>query len=375
MAKPVTLDCPGAQPDYPALAIEPDPSSGEWFVSVCNLEPHIVGALGDRLKSLIHVKVADAEGMDGEDLPDLSGDVAVRGGRVCFLPHFPFDPGVRFLAVLDLGVLKRCARRVVLTHEFSIPREAASAEPEVSQVFPSANVLPENLLRFYVRFSNPMRRGRAENNIELLGPDGRPAPDVLYRAPVELWDNSMKCLTILLDPGRLKRGVGPNRMLGPPLEAGRRYTLVVGASMTDVYGHRLRERFSKSFIVSQPIREPVSVAGWKITAPPADGHESLEVIFSRPLDWAQLWHGITVVSKDGERASGKVDVDEGESRWRFTPDTPWRMGHYSVRASPDLEDICGNTHYGPFDGPLRSADELALEKAVRSIPFEVEPIH
>jgi hypothetical protein len=374
MAKPVTLDRPGALPDCPTLAIERDPSGGDWSVSVCNLEPHIVASLGGRLKSLIRVKVADAEGMDGEDLPDLSGDVAVRGGRVCFLPDFPFDRGVRFLAVLDLGVLGP-ARGAVLTREFSIPRETAPAEPEVSQVFPSANVLPENLLRFYVRFSNPMRRGRAENNIELLGPDGRPAPDVLYRAPIELWDNSMKCLTILLDPGRLKRGVGPNRMLGPPLEAGRRYTLVVGAGMTDVYGYRLRDRFSKSFIASQPIREPVAVAGWKITAPSADGYDPLEVIFSRPLDWAQLWHGITVASEDGERASGKVDVDEGETRWRFTPDTPWRMGHYSLRVSPDLEDICGNTYYTPFDGPLRPADELAHEKDVRSIPFEVEPIH
>jgi hypothetical protein len=375
MAKPLKLDRPRAPPESPTLRIEPDPNSGDWSVSVCNLDPDIVASLGDRLKSFIRVKVADTEGMDGEDLPDLSGDVAVRGGRVCFLPDFPFDPGVRFLAVLDLGVLERPARRAVLTREFSIPREAALAEPEVIQVFPSANVLPENLLRFYLRFSNPMRRGRAENNIELLGPDGRPAPDVLYRAPVELWDKSMKCLTILLDPGRLKRGVGPNRTLGPPLEAGRRYTLVVGAGMTDVYGHRLRERFSKSFIVSQPIREPVSVASWKIAAPSADGHDPLEVTFSRPLDWAQLWQGITVASEDGERASGKVDVDEGERRWRFTPDTPWRMGHYSVRVSPDLEDICGNTCYGQFDGPLRSVNELALEKAVRSIPFEVEPIH
>jgi hypothetical protein len=375
MAKPVTLERPGARPKYPTLAIEPEPSSGDWCVSVCNLEPRMVESLGDRLKSLIHVKVADPEGMGGDDLPGVSGDVAVRGGRVCFLPDFPFDPGVRFLAVLDLGVLQRRTGGAVLTRAFSIPREAAPPEPEVSRVFPSANVLPENLLRFYVHFSNPMRRGRAENNIELLGPDGRPARDVLYRAPVELWNSSMKCLTILVDPGRLKRGVGPNRMLGPPLEAGHRYTLVIGAGMIDVHGHRLREQFSKSFIVSQPIREPFAVAGWKIALPSADGHDPLEVIFSRPLDWAQLWHGITVASEDGERASGKVDVDEWETRWRFTPATSWRMGHYSVRVSPDLEDICGNTHYGPFDGPLRSAEELALEKAGCSIPFEVKPIH
>jgi hypothetical protein len=36
------------------------------------------------------------------------------------------------------------------------------------------------------------------------------------------------------------------------------------------------------------------------------------------------------------------------------------------------EDVCGNTPYGAFDGPLRSADEMVLETAARSIPFEVK---
>ena len=108
-------------------------------------------------------------------------------------------------------------------------------------------MLPENLLRLYVLFSNLMQRGRAADNIAILGPDGSPAPDVLYRPPVELWDSNMTCLTILLDPGRLKRGVDPNRMLAPPLSAGQRYTLTVGPGMIDMHGRRLCEGLAKSF--------------------------------------------------------------------------------------------------------------------------------
>jgi hypothetical protein len=239
-------------------------------------------------------------------------------------------------------------------------------------VFPSSDVLPENLLRFYVRFSRPMQRGRVEANIAVLGPDGSPAPDVLYRAPVELWDTSMTCLTILLDPGRLKRGVGPNRMLGPPLKVGERNILSVGSGMIDVQGRPLRQRFTKAFTVCEAVRAPIAIKDWKIAPPTADSRVPLELTFPTPLDWAGLWQGITVVSESGEQIGGRVGIGQDEARWHFTPDAAWRAGFYSIRISPGLEDACGNTPCGAFDGPLRSAEQISLETAARLVPFEVK---
>jgi hypothetical protein len=239
-------------------------------------------------------------------------------------------------------------------------------------VFPSSDVLPENLLRFHVRFSRPMRRGGAEANITILGPDGSAAPDVLYRAPVELWNTSMTCLTILLDPGRLKRGVGPNRMLGPPLKIGERYMLVVGRGMIDAHGRPLRQRFTKAFTVCEPVRAPIAIEHWRIVPPAAASREPLDLTFLTPLDWAGLWHGITVVSEGGEQMSGRISIDQDETRWRFAPAAAWRAGFHSIRISPHLEDACGNTPYGAFDGPFRSAEQVALETAARSVPFEVK---
>ena len=216
-----------------------------WCVSAHSLRPDLVASVGAGIECVLRVMVADAGAADVEDLPDISGEHEVAGGTVRFIPDCPFEPGVRFRAILDLGALGQPGLAEVLSHEFSFPKEAPVTEPEVSQVFPSSDVLPENLLRFCVRFSGPMQRGRAEANVAILRPDGSPAPDVLYRAPVELWDTSMTCLAILLDPGRLKRGVGPNRMLGPPLRVGERYILAVGPGMIDVHGRPLRQRFTK----------------------------------------------------------------------------------------------------------------------------------
>jgi hypothetical protein len=365
-------ECSRAPTNRPALSVERDLSGVGWIVIARNLRPDLVATGRAVLDSLIRVAVADRGAADGDELPDVSGEREVAGGEVRFRPHFPFEPGVRFRAILDLGAIGQAGSGQVLTHEFSFPAEAPEAEAEVSRVFPSADVLPENLLRFHVRFSRPMRRGRAAASIEILGPDGAQAPDVLYRAPVELWDRSMTCLTVLLDPGRLKRGVGPNRLLGPPLKVGGRYKLSIGQGMIDTHGRPLLRRFVKAFIVCKAARAPVAIENWTITPPAPGGHERLAVTFPTPLDWTGLWRGVTVASAGGEQLCGRIDVDQGETRWRFTPDAAWRAGAHSVRISPGLEDACGNTPYGAFDGPLRSADQIDLESAVRSIPFEVK---
>ena len=143
----------------------------------------------------------------GEELPDVLGHYQVLQGEIRFIPYFPFEPGCHYRASFDPRPLGRPELSEVGTLDFSFPREITVVSSEVKNVFPSADSLPENLLRFYACFSNSMQHGRAEEQIRLLGPDGKPAPDVLYRPPVELWDRSMRHLTILLDPGRLKRGV------------------------------------------------------------------------------------------------------------------------------------------------------------------------
>jgi hypothetical protein len=209
-----------------------------------------------------------------------------------------------------------------------------------------------------------------EENIRLLGPDGQPAPDVLYRPPVELWDRSMRHLTILLDPGRLKRGVGPNRELGPPLRAGCKYTLAIGSGMVDLSGRSLREGFSKPFRVAEAVRERIAVKQWKTVLPTTESCEPLALTFPKPLDWALLWRAIDITSKGGQQIDGRIAIDQGETRWSFTPISPWAAGSYFVLTASSLEDVCGNSILEAFDRPFRAANDLVRE-AARSIPFHL----
>ena len=355
----------------PAPRLELEPNGEGWSVAAHGLPPVLSAASVGCLRSLLRVQVDRECEVCSEALPDIAGTCEVLGDSVRFIPDFPFDASISIRAMLDLGMLGQPETFGVLSKVFSFTSPAVSGEAKVSELFPSNAVLPENFLRFYVRFAGPMRRGNAESNIDVLGSDGIPVRDVLYRAPVELWDRSMTCLTILLDPGRLKRGVGPNRKLGPPLKAGNRYTLKVGPGMVDAHGRPLKDGFRHSFSVSEAIREPIAIEDWRVQPPTMGTRQPLVITFPRPLDWAQLWHEIVVTSQTSGLIIGRVDVGCGETRWSFTPETPWRADAYSVRVSPVLEDICGNTPYGPFDGPCRSADDMAGETATRAISFSV----
>jgi hypothetical protein len=284
-------------------------------------------------------------------------------------PHFPFERGLSYRASFDPRPLDCPALSNVLTLEFSLPSEPIALSTEVKHIFPSSDCLPENLLRFYVCFSNSMQRGRVRSKISLLDPDGKPAPDVLYRAPVELWDRSMRHLTILLDPGRLKRGVGPNRELGPPLETGQVYTLAVGAGMSDSSGSRLSAPVYKRFRVTGAVREPIALEQWKIVPPVTHSRQPLALRFPKPLDWALLSHTISIASACGQSIDGKAEIDECETRWSFVPTSPWAIGSYRVRVESSLEDVCGNSVVAVFDKPLRSGGDLAYAAAARSIPF------
>jgi hypothetical protein len=347
-------------------------------VSVCCLSPDLVALLAsctrphDLLKSIFRVTVAPVPSPGGDSLPDVSGRYLLYDDEVEFIPHFPFERDVKYCASFDPRSLGAPRTAASLMLEFRIaPEQTAPAITKVMHIFPSCDLLPENLLRFYVCFSNSMQRGRALEEISLLDSEGLPVADALYRPPLELWDRSMRHLTVLLDPGRLKRWVGPNVQLGPPMKVGQQYTLEIGSGMIDLYGRPLAERFRKQFLVGNAVRKRISVADWRILPPVTDSRETLVLMFPSPLDWALLLQTITIASADGSVIDGQVVVDQCESRWSFTPSSPWIAGAYHIRAGSGLEDVCGNSITGAFDRPLRKGSNLVREISGSSLIFQL----
>jgi hypothetical protein len=360
----------------PTLRVNSDPSPhGPASVSVCCLGPDLVAFLasyaqpGDLLKSIFRVTVAQAPSTEDDILPNVAGRYLLLADEVQFIPHFPFETNLKYRASFDLP-LGVPLTSLMLEFEISSERNA-SAFTEVTHIFPTCDLLPENLLRFYVCFSNSMRRGRALEEISLLDAEGQPVAYALYRPPVELWDRAMRHLTVLLDPGRLKRWVGPNVELGPTLKAGQQYTLEIGSGMIDLYGRPLRGSFRKSFVVGDAVREHISVEHWKIRPPLTGSRQALVLTFTSPLDWALLWQTITIELADGSVIDGRVAVDQCERQWSFTPESSWIAGVYHIYVRSSLEDVCGNRITGAFDRPLRKGPDLVTGINGSSLIFQL----
>ena len=347
-------------------------ADGPGNVSACGLDPDLVALLAsskqmsDVLKSVFRVTVAAAASPD-DGLPDVSGRYLLFDDEIRFIPTFPFDSDLKYRVIFDprpLGfLLAPEPTEEPMTLEFVIPSAPQAPElTKVTHIFPSGDLLPENLLRFYVCFSNSMQRGRALDEISLLDSEGQPVADALYRTPVELWDRAMRRLTVLLDPGRLKRWVGPNVELGPPLKAGQTYTLEIGSGMIDLNGSPLRERFRKRFLVGDPLREHISVESWELLPPVARSRQALVLLFKSPLDWTLLAQTITIESAEGSVIAGQMGVDQCEKRWSFTPASPWMAGMYRINVRSSLEDVCGNSILGAFDRPIPKVPHPAAQR-------------
>jgi len=342
-------------------------------VCVENLDPELIASLNglaqrdSLLQRILRVTVVASQLGEGERLPDVVGNYKVLDYAIQFLPLFPFEPGLRYCAKFDPRPLGGATPADVTTLDFQLPGQVSASRAEVEHVSPSAEVLPENLLRFYVTFSNAMRRGQAEKQICILGPDGRTAPDVLYRPPVELWDRAMRRLTVLLDPGRLKRKVGPNAELGPPLQEGHRYALVVGGAMLDATGRPLQSTYVQDFLAGPPVRTRVEPSQWRITPPRRRTFDRLTLEFPIPLDGALGPTGISVVDDARKRVAGVTGIDGDGRCWTFTPASAWLASEIHLHIDLDLEDVCGNTLRAPFDAPAGVVETTAPAGSMISV--------
>jgi len=290
--------------------------------------------------------------------PAMLGSYALEGGTLIFRPRFPLAEGIRYRAVY------RPTDGAAVAKVFNGPARVARPATRVAQVYPSGDVLPANQLKLYIYFSAPMQRGGVWSHIHLLDDSGRPVNLAFLEIDQELWDARHQRLTVLFDPGRIKRGVAPEREIGPPIVSGNRYTLQIDRDILDAGGEPLRETWRKEFRGGPAVRSGIDLKDWQISAPAANSASTLVVDFPRPLDFALLEHAITVRGPDGP-ISGQVAVENDEGQWRFTPAQPWRPGDYELGVDGALEDLAGNRIGRPFDvdlsgpPPRRIAPSLA----------------
>jgi hypothetical protein len=307
--------------------------------------------------------------------PSVLGATSIEGQSLRFTPRFGLEPGLRFRAILRRGVLLRVLGQVSddVVAEIQIAPRAAGAPTKVTKIYPSADTLPENQLKFYLHFSAPMSRGEAYRHIHLLDDKGQEVDAAFLELGEELWDREMVRFTLLCDPGRVKRGLKPREELGPVLQEGRDYTLVIDEAWRDAQGNPLAEPARKSFHVLAPDDTPIDQTTWKIETPPSLGRDPLVVRLGESLDHSLLERVLEVQWPAGDKMDGDIEVSENETCWRFFPRKRWMPGEYRLVVQTTLEDLAGNSIGKPFEvDELRPIEQTIRTKTV-SIPFTISP--
>ncbi|MCH2164856.1 MAG: hypothetical protein MK098_09425 [Marinovum sp.] len=219
--------------------------------------------------------------------------------------------------------------------------------PRLTSFAPSHSVLPSNTLRLYLHFSQPMARGQLRQNVNLQTALGEPVDAPFLSLDTELWNPTQTRATLLLDPGRIKQGVGPNTTGGAPLEVGRTYRLSISSQMQSAAGVPLSSEAAVSFRVGPPERRKLEPRNWEIERPHVGSFAPLSIAFDRIMDRGTVLRLVTLLGPDGAHIGGQRTTDGGG--WSLVPNQPWRPGRYSLMIHPALEDIAGNTIDAPFD--------------------------
>lgn len=308
-------------------------------------------------------------------LPPMLGDYEIHERtNLVFRPEFPLQPGMAYRAILRLpdSDADESGSSRILSFAYRHPKDEISDPTHVRQIHPSADVLPENLLKFYIQFSGAMSRGNVYDYIRLLDGEGRVIDLPFLELDEELWNPAMTRLTLFIDPGRIKRGVKPLEDIGPALEAGGRYTLTIDRAWRDADNRPLAETFRKEFRVGPPDREPLDPKNWPVVTPAAGSTQPLTMSFPKPLDHALASRLIQVVDGTGKGLEGDVELVDQDRRWRFKPAESWRKGSYRVVVAKIIEDLAGNNIGKPFEVESDEPVPKDLASGTVSVAFEIE---
>ncbi len=304
----------------------------------------------------------------------MAGRYEVLGERVRFTPAFPLAAGIQYQAVLrpDRFPGSVDSKSVPLLANFRIPLPTAGKRTTVTRIEPSASVLPENLLKFYLHFSAPMSRGQIYDHIHLRNARGQDVELPFLEIHEELWNPDMTRLTLFLDPGRIKRGVKPLEEIGPSLEQGKEYALVIDPDWQDGKGRPLRSGFIKRFRVAAPDREPPDPNRWRVLAPGARSRSALRLRMGEALDAALALRLFQVTDSAGAPVSGSASLHRAEQEWRFIPDRPWVPGIYRLVIPSRIEDLAGNNIDKPFDVDLQAPSSTFAGRSSVTLSFTVQ---
>jgi hypothetical protein len=231
----------------------------------------------------------------------------------------------------------------------SLPIQAQT----VTSFQPSAPVLPANTLRFYIAFDRPARGLVHQRDLGLFDSKGMTVENAFMDFGQELWSPDGKRLTVLFDPGKIKRGVEAPHSELAPLREGETYSVTCGKAQ-------------HVFRVGPAVRERIDPALWVISTAGASAR-SVDITFDRVMDPALLEDQLRVEDEEGRLVAGNMRITGGGLGVRFEPSGPFKKGNYQINISPILEDVAGNRINETLDHAVSERSDDSSGSVIRFV--------
>ena len=208
----------------PAIHLTVPSGSGSSSIEVQGLDSGTLAAL-DGLKlnrgqweQVLRTAVQQDTLEADAGIPPVLGSYSIEEGLVRFTPMFPLDPGRAYVVTFDPSRYVDVKTRLPVVSVVALPARTTTPTARVARVYPTASVFPENQLKVYIYFSEPMRASNGLPYVKLLDETGNevrsaflPLGDVLGTG---LWDPARQRYTVFFDPGRIKQGLVLSDELG-----------------------------------------------------------------------------------------------------------------------------------------------------------------
>ncbi|MEM7313896.1 MAG: hypothetical protein AAF497_12165 [Planctomycetota bacterium] len=301
-------------------------------------------------------------GQKRADVPPLAGETSLEDDRAEFSPRFPLRSRLSYHVELHRnGKLVRSAKVA--------GKAVNTVQTAVKAIYPSADSIPENTLRFYLQFSAPMSKGKVYRFVRIREAGGETVELPFLEIEQEFWSRDSKRLTLLLDPGRVKRGLKPRMEMGPIFRVNQTYELIVDGRWPDANGNPLGQDFAHRYKITQAKHKRLSIKEWQVQAPSFASRAPLTITWNSSLDYGMLQRTISVLNKQGAVVAGTAKLGNKETSWSFTPTLEWQADKYTLEIDSTLEDVCGNNFLQPFDvdmttvprKPVKSNAKLTIE--------------
>lgn len=278
-----------------------------------------------------------------------------------FTPIIPFTNGETY------AIKKN--KSIVLS--FAIKSKVKTEAPQLLNIYPTVNEVPENLLKMYFEFSKPMQEvGSTLDFIQVFNKTTNKKVDIFLELETELWNKSHTILTLWLDPGRIKKDLIPNKEKGLPIVKGHEYEIKINALFRDANGSNLDKDYLKTFTVIEADKNKPSIDNWNVITSIATNHD-IKIEFNEPLDAILLQETIKIYDVSNNVIDAKMMLSNNQKSIELKHTNGLKGGKYKVRIESRLEDLAGNNLNRLFDEDLQS-NKPKDTSAIKEISFIIK---